>query len=263
MEKPNRYHTVIIISVIVLSAATVLGSYFISKTNFSIANVGSPTPIDNKLTNTISVNGEGKVYAKPDMVRISVSASELAKTTKEAQALVDTKIATVLQILKENGIADKDIQTDELSLYPEYDWSTSLRYLKGQRATQRLAVKIREIDQNTEKVTTIIDQISGINNIELSGITFDIEDKTPLFSQARELAFKKAKQKAEELAQLGGVELLKPVSISDMAVDYYPPYYATMNQYAAEQVRTGGGDSSLPTGQLDVSIKVEVLWGMK
>lgn len=261
MEK-TRYHGVIIISVVLLSIATVFGSYFISKTNFTIQNTGTTTTMDGKLTNTISVQGDGKVYAAPDMVTITVSASELAKTTKEAQSKVNDKINEVLKILKDNNIPDKDVQTSNLSLYPEYDWSITPKYLKGQRATQGLTINIKGIDPKAEKVSNIIDDISQINNIELGGITFDIEDKTPYFSQARELAFKKAKQKADELSKLGGVELLKPVSIADATVDYYPPMYSR-NQYFADTVQGAGESGQIPTGQLEINIRLDVMWGIK
>lgn len=261
MERTNRDTAVILVSVLVLGAALVLGSYFISRTGFTIQNAGTVSTPDNKLVNTIAVNGEGKVFAKPDMVTISVSASELAKTTKEAQALVNQKINQVLEILKSNNVPEKEIQTAEISLYPEYDYST-IRYLKGQRATQRLNINLKGLDPQAEKISNILDAISQINNIEIGGITFDIEDKTPFFSQARELAFQKAQQKAAELAKLGGVELLKPVTISDAAVDFYPPMYSR-NTYMADTVQAGGNTSQLPTGQLEILIRLDVVWGMR
>ena len=258
----NSYKSVLLTGVVILGVATVTGSYLISRTNFSIQNVGTATTLDGKLTNTIAVSGDGKVSAKPDMVTINVGASELAKTTKEAMAQSNAKIAEVLNVLKMNNIPDKDIQTSELSLAPEYDWSTTPRQLKGQRATQRLTVNIKGLDPQSDKVATIIDALSQINNLEMGGITYDIEDKTALFSQARELAFKKAQQKATELAKLGGVELLRPVSITDDVVNYNPPMYL-QNSYLAEKSVAADGGSQLPTGQLELQIQVSVMWGIK
>lgn len=260
MEK-NHYHGVIIFSVALLATTTVLGSYLISKTGFSIQNVGTATTMDGKLTNTITVNGEGKVFANPDMVTINVGASELAKTTKEAMAQVNDKINKVLDILKSNNISSQDIQTSSLSLAPEYDWSSSTKIFRGQRASQQLTINIKKITPNSDKVTGLIDSITQINNIELNGITFDIEDKTDLYSQARMLAFQKAKQKATELAKLGEVELLKPVSITDTNVNYYPPMYS-QNSFIAQR-SLDSGSSQIPSGQLELSLNVDVVWGIK
>jgi hypothetical protein len=221
-----------------------------------------PTTTSGQLTNTIAVNGDGKVFAKPDMVIINVTASELANTTKDAMAKVNDKINQVMDILKTNNIPEKDVQTSNISLSPEYDWSTTPKYLKGQRATEGLTINIKKIDPTAEKVSAIIDAVSAINNIELGGITFDIEDKTPFYTQARELAFQKAKQKADELAKLGGVELLKPVSISDTSVNYYSPVYSNAYMMNATKSADSAG-SQIATGQLEVDITVNVMWGIK
>ena len=111
MDKKNNYHGIILISVVIISLATITGSYFISKTNFSIQNTGTATTMDGRLSNTIAVNGDGKVFATPDMVRIDISVSELASTSKVAQSKVNDKISQVLNVLKTNGIPEKDIQT--------------------------------------------------------------------------------------------------------------------------------------------------------
>ena len=261
MEQPG-YKSILLLSVVILGVSAVVGSYLLSRTNFSIQNVGTATTLDGKLTNTISVTGDGKVYAKPDMVIINVGASEIGKTTKEAMAKSNAKIAEVMNILKMNNIPETDIQTSELSLAPEYDWSTTPRLLKGQRATQRLTVHIKGLDPQAEKVATVVDALSQINNLEIGGISYDIEDKTTLFTQARELAFKKAAQKAGELAKLGEVELLRPVSITDEVVNYTPPMYL-QNNYMVEKSVAADAGGQLPTGQLEIQIQVSVLWGIK
>ena len=77
------------------------------------------------ITNTISVMGEGKDYVSPDMLVISVSISELAATTKDAQTQANQKVVKVNDILSAAGIAQKDIQTTNVNIYPEYDRSNA------------------------------------------------------------------------------------------------------------------------------------------
>ncbi len=257
----HRYHLTILLSVVILGASIFGTASYLSGQGILVRTPAPTVTTDGKITNTILVNGEGKVYATPDMVEINITATELSKTSKEAQTIVNQRIQQIMEVLKDQGIPEKDIQTVELSVTPEYDYGTT-RTLLGQRATQRLNVKMKKITPQNEKITTVIDKVTELNGIEVGSIVFDIEDKTALFSSARELAFQKAKQKAIELAKLGEVSLLKPVTISDAAVEYYPPVLYR-NQFAADSSLTSNGGSSVALGQLEVSVRLDVTWGIQ
>jgi len=75
------------------------------------------------MANSISVMGEGKASVTPDMLVINVSISELAATTELAQTQANEKINKLKEILKAAEIADKDIKTANVNVYPEYDRS--------------------------------------------------------------------------------------------------------------------------------------------
>ena len=242
----------------------VLSLFVFSRTGIYIKSVGGAVDGSGKVSNTISVTGDGKVSAKPDMAEISLSFSELAATSREALDKVNQKMTQAMKVLKDNGITDTDITTSNLSVYTEYDYNSNVRRVTGQRASESLQVKVKKIDEKATKASKIIDELSAIDNVQMGGITFDIEDKTKFFSQARELAFNKAKQKATELAKLSGVTLAKPVSITDTVYDITPqPMYANkavMNLSAG----AGAADSTqISTGQMDISVNLNVLWGMQ
>jgi len=235
--------------------------FFISQTDIYIKQIGG-VDSEGKVTNTISTAGDGKVYATPDMAEINLSFSETAPTSKEALDKVNSKIDQAMKVARDSGLADADIATTGLSVYTEYDYSGNTRRLLGQRATQSLSLKIRNIDRTASKAATLIDAISAIENVQLNGITFDIEDKSRLFSQARELAYEKAQQKAKELSSLAGVKLLKPVSISDSTYDISPkPYFANTNEL---RMASGGGDATqVPGGEIAVTTTLSILWGIE
>ncbi len=214
----------------------------------------------------LSVTGDGKALARPDMVSIQASFSETDVTSAAALDKVNRKVAEIVNIAKANGVADKDVQTSGLSIYPEYEYGFGggTPKLKGQRATESVSITVRGVDAKAEKASRIIDQVSAIDNVQLGGISFDIEDKTKLFTEARDAAFKKAKQKAEELSKLGGVKLTKPVTITDSAVEYSPPI---MNYAMAERsmIAADGTKASTPvqTGELSVTVNLSVGWGIE
>ena len=209
------------------------------------------------------MSGEGKVTATPDLLRIRAGVSELADTTKAAQEAMNIKMNQILSTLEKHGVKERDIQTRDLSFSPEYEWKEdSGRELVGQRVRQTVIVEIEDIDETPERVTSILDSLGTVNGLELNSVEFDIEDKTELFSQAREKAFEKAHQKAEELAKAGGVKLKKPIMISENTINYTPIYARNMAVMEMDAAGMGGG-SALPSGELDVTANVSVVYGIE
>lgn len=251
-------------SLLIICLTVIVSLFIFSRTGIYIKSIAG-VESNGRVSNSISVSGDGKVSAKPDMVQIHVSFQELGATSRQALDKVDQKIAAAIKVLKDNGIPDTDIQTDNLNVYTEYDYSNNYRRIIGQRASQGLSVKVKKIDDKATKAAKIIDELSSIDNLQMNGIVFDIEDKTRLFSQARELAFKKAQQKAEELAKLSGVKLLKPLSISDTTYDVSAsPRYSNVAQMkiAASTGADMANSAEISTGEMSISSSLNILWSI-
>lgn len=243
---------------------TIIGSFYLtSKTGIYIKTLGGAVESGGQVSNTISVTGAGEVTAKPDMATFSFGFSETAPTSQAALEKVNQKISAALKIIRESNIPDKDIGTGFLGVSPQYDWSVNPRRLTGQVATQSVDVKMKNIDDQATKVTALIDKLSEINNIQLNGVSFDVEDKTDLFKRARELAYNKAKDKATQLAKLANVSLQKPVSIVDTNYDVSPqPYLENVAMLKSAPMDSSGG-ASIPTGELTIKANLNILWGIQ
>ena len=260
MEKIKKLPPMVVVSI-----AIILSAMIISRTGIYIKNTGG-VESNGKISNTISVTGDGKVSAKPDMVQLNIGFQEKASTSKDALAKVNTKIDSALKILKDNGIPDSDITTSNLNVYTEYDYNSGSRRVIGQQASENLEVKIKKIDAKASKAVKIIDELSTIDNLQMNSIYFDIEDKTDLFSKAREMAFNKAEQKAKELAKLSKVKLDKPVSITDSTYDVTPiARYSNVAQFktAAVAIDSAAGGSQISSGEMDISANLSILWGIE
>jgi hypothetical protein len=248
---------------LVLAAALLGGAYLLSQGSFSVRNVDSGVTKNGELVNSISVAGEGKVFAKPDVLEMRVGVAHTERTTSAALEAVNEDIAQIKEILLAKDLREEDIKTTNLSIRPEYDYTNGRRVLRGQRATQNLSFKVSGVDQNMERATSIIDQVSEINEVMISSINFDIEDKTEYFTSARELAYQKAEQKAKELAKLGDLKLQKPVNISESSVDYG---ITPMRNFAMEAEMVdgrGAGGTDLPSGQLEIQARVNIVFGIE
>lgn len=234
------------LSAFVVGVAIVLASWVIGQ------NINHTATITSGNQNNLSVNGEWKVFAKPDTFILTVVAQEKSKTTKEGFAQVGQKIGELQKLLKDNGIAEKDIQSVNISINPNYNYDNGKNTIDGFVATHGLQVKIR----NLESIDTILAWVSQIANVQIQNTTYDIDDKTALYQDARNLAIAKAKQKAEDIAKVSWISLWKVMSISENQ-GYIPPVYS--NQYTKAEIMWDsmwGGTVSV--GQLEISTNVSI-----
>lgn len=184
-----------------------------------------PSAVGNQpfVTNSIAVNGEGKVYATPDIFIFTVAVNETSATTREAFQKANTKVADIRKALKDAGVADKDIQTTNISMYPHYEYDGNRSLPKGYDANQTLTVTVRKL----EDAGKVMDQVTAVEGAQIQSTQYDIDNKDKIYEQARQMAFEKAKEKADQLADLADVTLGKVSSISDVVMNYTPvPIYA-------------------------------------
>jgi len=112
----------------------------------AIALLFSSCMSNKDLVRTIEVSATGEVTLVPDIASFSIQVSELGKTTSEAQAFANEKMARLLSVMRANGIEEKDIKTTMLNLRPSYQWIEGKQYLEGQIASQTLSVTLRKLE---------------------------------------------------------------------------------------------------------------------
>ena len=181
-------------------------------------------------SSTISFDGQGEVFASPDIANISFSVREEAKTAKEAQAIVTKKVGLALSFLRENGVEEKDIKTTNYSSYPKYNYEQkpcTLNYcppgkqiLTGFEVSQNIEVKVRNIDDAGK----IVEGLATAGVTDMNGPNFAIDKEDDLKAEARAIAIKNAKDKARELSKQLNVRLVRIVSFSEGGGSYYPMY---------------------------------------
>jgi uncharacterized protein YggE len=195
----------------------------------------------------IWVTGQGEVMAVPDIAELRLGVEVQAGTVAEAQAEASEAMDRVEQALKDNGVADKDIQTQQFSIYPVTKWISDRdeEEIVGYRVTNIVVAKIREVD----KAGAIIDAVAeaGGDFTRIQGISFDVDDKTSYYAQARAKAVEDASDKATQLAELAGVGLGKATYISEGAA-----YYAARTVDFAE----AAAPTPISPGELEITVYV-------
>jgi hypothetical protein len=205
----------------------------------------------------ISVSGEGRVSVAPDMALLGVGVSTKKDTVAAANSAVQAAMGRLLSSLKADGIVEKDIQTSQFSISPEYDYQFSEPRLTGYRVTHMLQVKVRDIDRAGEVIDDAVEAAGDL--VQVGSISLTVDDTSAMAKQARELAMADAKAKAEELARLADVELGKPISISESSYTPGPPVYYD-RAYASEAGALA--QTTISTGELEVVVSVQIIYGI-
>lgn len=206
----------------------------------------------------IMVSGTGKVSAKPDIARVTLGVSTLRDTVQAARDQAAASMDAIITSMKADGVADKDIQTQQLNIQPEYDYSNSKQTLRGFRVTNTVTATVRNINATSKLVDDAV--AAGGDDTQIQNIAFSIDKPDDLKQQARKQAVEDAKQKAQTLADAAGVAVGGAITISETG--YTPPVYydrAASGPVAAPQT----GSTPIQPGELDVQIDVSVTWSIK
>lgn len=168
----------------------------------------------------ITVTGDGSVDAAPDLAVLSMGVTTTADTATKAMAQNTAALAVVLDRLKAAGIAERDVQTSNLSLNPNwtgYDNTTPPR-ITGYTAVNQVTVRIRALDNLGVVLDAAI--TDGANTI--NGLSFGLADPRPAMDKARTAAVIDARAKAELLVQAAGANLGRILSIREGGGDAQP-----------------------------------------
>jgi uncharacterized protein YggE len=212
-------------------------------------------------TRTMTVSAEGKTTATPDLAEASFSVVSRGKSPADLANANDQKMSAVVQFLKSEGLADKDIETTAYDLSPNYVYDSGLQSsrIDGYVLTQTVSVKMRDF----KKVAEIIGGLTPLGVNQMGGINFTIEDQEKYLAVARADAFAKAKTKAAEMAAQNGVKLGRILNITESSVTPVPYYYpeATRNvamgaapQVAAPTIEPGSEEI---TNQVTLTYELE------
>lgn len=214
---------------------------------------------------TIAVNGTGKISAVPDIAEINVGVVTQAPTAQQALAANTEAMTTLQALLKERGVAAKDVQTTQIQVNPQYSQPRPQRpdqpqaefvpRIVGYRVDNSVQVTSRQI----AKLGALLDALVQAGANQIHGIQFRVGEPEKLLDEARKRAMADAKRKAEMLAGEAGVVLGPPVSIQEGTSSPPPMPYAPrmMGMMAA------GSAVPVAAGEQELSLTVQVSYEIK
>jgi uncharacterized protein YggE len=165
----------------------------------------------------ISVSGEGEASIAPDMAVLQLSVVRDAKTAADALSANSAAMTEVLAAIKADGVAERDIQTSNFSIFPQYrhfepkDGVSRPPEITGYEVTNALSVRVRDL----KKLGGLIDRSVKLGVNQGGQITFTNDDPAAALADARKAAMKEALAKAHTLTEAAGVRLGKVMEINE------------------------------------------------
>ncbi|CUH68399.1 26 kDa periplasmic immunogenic protein precursor [Thalassovita gelatinovora] len=152
----------------------------------------------------ITVTGDARIAVEPDMAMVSLGVKQRAKTAEAAMNQTSQIVAQMVERLKVQGIATRDLQTNELSLYQvDRRSSSGEREPDGFEASNMVQVRVRDL----EKLGALLNAVLEDGANQFNGLTFGLKTPGPVRDQARRDAVAEALRKAAILADAAGVDL--------------------------------------------------------
>ncbi|MFZ5391492.1 MAG: SIMPL domain-containing protein [Patescibacteria group bacterium] len=204
---------------------------------------------------TISITGEGKVTAIPDVAIISLGLENRAQTVAAVQNDSTKKMNEIISYLKGLDIDKKDIKTTAYNLRPIYSYApeTGKQIFDGYELNQTVEVKIRQLDKASQALGGALEK--GANQI--GQLNFTVDNPEQLQNEARLKAIAQAKQKAADLAEAAGVNLGKVRTFSEN-INSPTPYRSYLSQDMAYTESAKVVAPQVEAGSQEIVVRVNI-----
>jgi uncharacterized protein YggE len=200
----------------------------------------------------VRVAGTAEVKVVPDRAVIEVGVEKQDPSASAAKHAEDAAARRILAALRAGGIDEKDIQTTYLSLQPRSSYVKKVRvsYFVAQ---QTMAITVRDLSQLDALLESLVK--AGGNRVDSIG--YETSDLRKYRDQARELAVKAAREKAEALAKALGQDIGKAQTIEEASDNEYSRGL-TSNSSFSYDIAGRDKSPSLAAGQKSISASVTV-----
>ncbi len=223
------------------------------------AQAVSPGPVVAPGNAVLTVSADGRSTRTPDLAVFSAGVTTQAKTASAALAQNAEQMNAVITALKASGIAERDIQTSNLSVNPVYGQPradangnvTGDPVIIGYQANNQVEVKQRKIAGYGKTIDTLV--TAGANQV--SGPSFQLDDPDTASDEARVEAMKKARSRADLYAKAAGLTVKRILTISESGGYAQPP----MVMFArADKMMASAAPSPVAAGEVQVAANVTV-----
>lgn len=221
---------------------------------------------------TFAVSAEGRMTAKNDVAKFSYGVLiQGGKDIVQIKKQSDDLTVKIQNLLKEQGVDPKDVETISYNLEPRYQYfncpasSSNISVpcrpseIIGYTLSQTDSVKIRDLTKVDKIVSGVVS--AGANNV--SQLIFTVDDPSILQTEAKAVAIKKAIEQAEILAKAGGFRVGRIISVDEGGLMPVTDYALGMGGAMTKSIAMPESVSSLNPGSNEVVSNVSVRFEIK
>jgi uncharacterized protein YggE len=218
-----------------------------------IAAAPCATLADQAAPRILTVPGQGIAKAAPDQAQFSTGVVTQERTAALALAANSRAMNAVFGTLNKLGIADKDIQTSNFSLSPQYQTCKPgvpcPQRVVGYEVSNTVNVTVEDFG----KTGAVLDALVSSGSNQIDNIGFSIRDNSALLKEARAAAVNDAMDRAQTYAKAAGITLGHILSIQEGGNEQPRPMYFAKAMMAPAPPPIAGGEES-------VSANVTITW---
>ena len=160
---------------------------------------------------TITVTGEAKTLEKSQIARFTAGVTTENKSKEEAINETNAKMAKIISLIKDFGIDEKDVKTQNVSVYETEAPILEIQVFPPPRggrekvwvASNSVAVTLRDVDLAGD----LADVLNASEATNVNGPNFALDDTSDTKIVLMESAIEDARKKAETIAKASGGRL--------------------------------------------------------
>lgn len=211
---------------------------------------------------TIHVSGEALVYITPDVADVGVGIETFAATPEAVTTLNDAAVHSMLAAIRAEGVEDRYIQTQELKLEIRYRDGEPHKGITGYLARREYNIKLSDPSRTDAVVTAALSHGANL----LLGVDYRSSNPRVYRDQARRMAVKAAREKAELMAAELGEQVGRPRTINENSFGYFGNFNSGFNNTQNAYQRMDGAElaegMSIPMGQIAVQANVSIAFDL-
>lgn len=189
-----------------------------------------------------------EVKSAPDRASVGAGVTTQAPTAVEAMRLNATAMERVIRAIRARGIAERDIQTTGINLSPQYDYSGQQNGQPPRFIGYQVSNQVRVTTADIARLGTLLDTLVEAGGTNIDGPNFFLADPDANLDGAREIALRRATERAARYARLAGYRSAQLVAISEgggMVPPPMPMYRMDVQASSATPVQPGQVSNAL------------------
>jgi uncharacterized protein len=194
--------------------------------------------------------GVATVKRAPDQAFVTFTTESRAARPAEAQTLNAQSMTQVQEAIKRAGIPADAVRTLSFNLREDVDWVNGKRVSRGYLVSNAIDVRVDKLDD----LGRLLDSAVAAGATNVSGIRFDLKDRSAAEREAVRLAVADARGRADAAAAGAGTKVVGIVRIEETSDRNLPPPMPMMRMEA--RMAAAAPETPVAAGEIEIRATV-------